>query len=34
MTSAQVVVEVMRGDATVREIEAWHGINTNRLSRS
>ena len=29
----KVVVEAMRGDATVREIAARHGINPNQLSR-
>ena len=29
----RVVVEAMRGDATVREIAARHGINPNQLSR-
>lgn len=29
----RVVVEAMRGDRTVREIAAAHGINPNQLSR-
>jgi len=29
----KVVVEAMRGDSTVREIAARHGINPNQLSR-
>ena len=29
----RVVVEAMRGDRTVREIAATHGINPNQLSR-
>ncbi len=29
----KVVVEAMRGDATVRDIAAEHGINPNQLSR-
>lgn len=28
----KVVIEAMRGDATVREVAARHGINPNQLS--